>query len=364
VVYVITATVSPAATGSIVLAGGLGPLTGLDPNPANNADTVSTPVAPTGDLAVALSGPVADPPLPSLFSTSRRAAGRVLVPEDPVPIVPGQTAVHEVRFSNAGPSDAVGAALRVDLAPGLAPVGWACLPGCEGAGPGALPERVDLPAGETRAYALTVIAVAGFLGPQEVSVLIRPPDRFTDSNHANNLAVDPGPVLVAPPCVSATLEAVGSFVEGSLVTFLLTIANGGPALADGFGDEATLPLPAAIAPLGATATSGIVRIDAATLLSPATVAWNGGIPLGGFVVIEIEASILPGNLGETVAIQATAVDPGGSEVLSAPPGLTEPAPTVFVIVSLLEIPALSGWGLAALALLLGAAALGFLGRTA
>jgi hypothetical protein len=365
VVYVITATVSPAAAGSIVLAGGLGPLTGLDPNPANNADTVSTPLAPTGDLAVALSAPAPGPP--GFFSAPGPAGKAVVLPDDPVLLRPDETAIYEVRFSNAGPSDARGAAVRVDLAPGLVPVGWQCLPPCTGAGQGPLPAAIDLPAGTERVYALTVAALAGFLGPQEVTARIVPPKFFDDSVPANNVDVDAGPVLIPAGGVAATLEVLGTFVEGSTVTFLLTIANGGALpVADGLGDEATLPLSAALVPVGATATSGAVAIDPAAPEDelPATVVWNGALAPGGLVVIEIEAKILPGTLGVSVASQATAVDADGGEVLSAPPGAAEPAPTIFVVASLLAIPALSGWGLAALALLLAAAAAGFLGRTA
>jgi uncharacterized repeat protein (TIGR01451 family) len=363
VLYVITATVSPAAAGSIVLAGGLGPLTGLDPNPANNADSVSTPVAPTGDLAVALSAPAASPP--GFFSAPGPAGKAVVLPDDSVLLRPDETAIYEVRFANAGPSDARDAAVRVDLAPGLVPVGWQCLAGCAGSGEGPLPAAIDLPAGSERVYALTVAALAGFLGPREVTARIVPPKFFDDPDPTNNVDLDGGPVLIPADGVAATLEVVGTFVEGSTVTFLLTIANGGALpVADGPGDEASLPLSPALVPVGATATFGEVGIDPAAPPAPATVAWNGAIPPGGLVVIEIEAKILPGALGESVASQATAVDPEGGEVLSAPPGAAEPAPTIFVVASLLAIPGLSGWGLAALALLLAAAAVGFLGRTA
>jgi uncharacterized repeat protein (TIGR01451 family) len=166
--------------------------------------------------------------------------------------------------------------------------------------------------------------------------------------------------------VSATKTAsAGPFDEGDQVTYTVTITNNGTgSQLDNPGDEFTDVLPASLALVSATATSG----TAVATVGTNTVTWNGFLaPGGGSVTITIVADILPGAGGSTVSNQGTLAfdaDADGtneSSVATDDPavgGATDPTDiTVLVGAAVVEIPAASHLGLALLGLLLAAAAL-------
>ena len=355
VVYRIESTVAPGATGTLVLAGSLGPLAGLDPDPSNNADRVVTPLHPVTDLVAGLG---AAAPAPGFFAGSFRPRQD----GEPLRLRPGETAVFEARFSNAGPSDARDARIVATLPRGLGGAGWTCTASggaaCSPSGAGVLDTRADLPVGSEVVYSFAAVALAGFLGPQPVSVSVVPGGGFEDPDPSDNRAETPGPLLLPVSGLALTLEAQGSFVEGSVMTYELLVANGSALpVADAPSDEVVFPLPLPLIAVTAVADAGT-----AAVASPSLVTWNGDLPGGEVVTIRIQARIPAGTRGSSVAAQATATV--GQEVSpSSPPGVLEPAPTIFVVMALLAIPTASGWGLALLALLLAAGALAFLGRS-
>jgi uncharacterized repeat protein (TIGR01451 family) len=82
----------------------------------------------------------------------------------------------------------------------------------------------------------------------------------------------------------------------------VTLTNSGTAAqADNPGNELIDVLPAELALVSATATSGTAV--ASTGIN--TVTWNGTIPAGGSVTITITATILPSAAGQTVSNQGT-----------------------------------------------------------
>ena len=138
----------------------------------------------------------------------------------------------------------------------------------------------------------------------------------------------------------------------------LLLINCGPAnQADNPGDEFTDTLPAGLTLTGASATSGVASTSGNTAL------WNGAIPAGGTVTITITANINAGTAGMTLCNQATiAFDADGNGTnesigFSDDPDQPGPADPCCFRVLITEIPALSGEGLAALALLLAGFAL-------
>ena len=155
--------------------------------------------------------------------------------------------------------------------------------------------------------------------------------------------------------IAVTLEAQGSFAEGSLVTYEILIANSLPtSYPDSAGDELTLPLPPALDPVAVTADVG-----EAVIVSPSTVVWNGPVAAGEVVTIRLTATIEPGTRGTEVSTQAELqIVPAALLLQSSPPGTLQPGPTSFLVNGPLEIPTVSPWGLALLALLLGASAVG------
>jgi len=373
VVFHLDSLVDPGARGGLLLAGDLGPLSGLDPNPGNNSASVRTPLEPLTDLAVTLAPapvvpvPVTSGPGPTAeqLGATRQGAGQGAGQRPgqggkAIELPPGGAATYTVRVTNDGPSHAFGARVVAAVPPGLDGAGWSCTASggarCSPAGGGALADRVDLPVGSEVEYSFSVLAATGFLGPKPLEVSVAPAPAFSDPDPSNNRARDGGPLLL-PTDLALTVEAQGSFVEGSVVTYEILVANGLTVdFPDLPGDEVTLPLPAALDPVDVTADVGEARI-----VSPTSVAWTGPLDAGEVVAIRLESRIKQQTRGMTVSTQALLdLEDAGYLLESSPPGALQSGPTTFVVREPLGIPTVSPWGLALLGLLLAGSALSFL----
>ncbi|HET9212861.1 MAG TPA: IPTL-CTERM sorting domain-containing protein, partial [Thermoanaerobaculia bacterium] len=170
-------------------------------------------------------------------------------------------------------------------------------------------------------------------------------------------------VVVSPSSVGTHTKTVaGSFQEGGMVTYTVTVSNpSATAQLDNPGDEFTDVLPASLTLVSAAASSGTAVADVPTR----TVHWNGTIAAnGGSVTISITATVNTGTAGSTISNQGTVffdADGNGtneSSVLTDNPATTAPDdPTPFAVAAVAAVPTLSELGLALLALLLASGAL-------
>jgi uncharacterized repeat protein (TIGR01451 family) len=177
-------------------------------------------------------------------------------------------------------------------------------------------------------------------------------------------SADQDTALQSPASVTATKAVNGTFLPGSTVTYTVTLSNAGPGdQADASGDEFTDALPAPLGLVSATASSGTALATIATN----TVTWNGAIPAGGAVTLTIQATL------PSTALAGTAISNQGAfefdsdgDGTNDTSGVTDdPATgaaddaTAFTVAApaAVEIPALDGAGIAALALLLSFAAI-------
>jgi uncharacterized repeat protein (TIGR01451 family) len=153
--------------------------------------------------------------------------------------------------------------------------------------------------------------------------------------------------------VTGTKTVSGQFVLGGEVVYTVVLSNAGPGIqADGAGDEFVDPLP-----------PGVVLIDASVIdgggtavadIASNTVTWNGSIPPGGTVTLEIRGTVAP-----VIANQGFInIDSDGDGVYDAQrptddPTTPEPEDaTLFQFLILSAVPAVSGTGLVILALAL------------
>jgi uncharacterized repeat protein (TIGR01451 family) len=184
------------------------------------------------------------------------------------------------------------------------------------------------------------------------------------SNEASAVSDDPGVGGASDPttftvqgtaAISATKTVSGTFVMGSVVTYTIVLSNtGGGVQADNPGDEFTDPVPLALSGVTVTANSGTATA------SGNAVAWNGAIPAGGTVTITINGNLTAATPGEPVSNQGMVNFDGNGDGTNdstavtdnpAAPGGTDP--TAFIVAgALAQIPGVSSWGLATLALLL------------
>jgi uncharacterized repeat protein (TIGR01451 family) len=155
--------------------------------------------------------------------------------------------------------------------------------------------------------------------------------------------------LILPSCPDAALtceEIAGFAVEGGTIVKTFVIRNAGPDVyGDNAGPEFIDILPAALTPVSAAASSGTVTIMGNT------VTWNGSIPVGEEVTVEITATVAAGTLGTTICNMGTVFLDGDGN------GEDDHATCCFTVVPMPPIPSVSGSGLVALALLLAALAM-------
>jgi uncharacterized repeat protein (TIGR01451 family) len=158
------------------------------------------------------------------------------------------------------------------------------------------------------------------------------------------------------PVLSATKTVpAGVHNPGDVVNYTITITNTGTGFQeDAAGDEFTDILPTQLTVGVPTATSGTVTV---TGTSPATVHWNGSLAPGASVTITIPVTINAGTGGQTVTNQGTVhYDPDRDLVNDASAPTQPPGGTTFVVGGVVEVPTLSDFGLALLALTLSALA--------
>jgi uncharacterized repeat protein (TIGR01451 family) len=185
----------------------------------------------------------------------------------------------------------------------------------------------------------------------------------TSDNPATGTAGDATSfVVISPASIGTHTKTVaGSFQEGGMVTYTVTISNpSATTQLDNPGDEFTDVLPVSLTLVSATATSGTAVANVPTR----TVHWNGSIPAAGSVTITITAIVNTGTAGSTISNQGTVffdADGNGtneSSVLTDNPATTAPDdPTSFAVAALAAVPTLSELGLAILALLMASGAL-------
>jgi uncharacterized repeat protein (TIGR01451 family) len=280
VTYTAMCTISPSATGTlsntatVTTPGGV-----TDPAPGNNSATDTDTLGGSADLSITKTDGVTS-------------------------VTPGGSVTYTITASNAGPSAATGASVS-DTFPASLTCTWTCVGAgggtCTAAGAGNIGDTVNLPVGGSVTYTASCTLSGSATGTLSNTATVAAPAGVTDPTPANNSATDSDTITpVAGPVVSGTKTVSGSFTVGGAVTYTVTLNNtGSGAQADNPGNEFTDVLPAQLALVSASASSGVISTGVNT------VNWNGSIAAGGSVVITIHATILPAAVGTTVSNQGT-----------------------------------------------------------
>ena len=161
-----------------------------------------------------------------------------------------------------------------------------------------------------------------------------PFDITMDANKSCTATFVPATVVIG----SRTMTVSGSFTVNGPIAYAITFTNTGTATQpDNSGHELTDTLPPSLSLVSAAATSGTVATD----LPGNGVTWDGSIPSGGSVTIEIDATVKATvALGTTISNQATVsydANVDGTNESAAPtddPSIGGTSdPTDFVVVS-------------------------------
>ncbi len=291
--------------------------------------------------------------------------------DTPDPVIAGASITWTVTVSNAGPDAATTVAL-VDALPSgttfvslAAPAGWSCSTPTVGLNGTVSCSTASMPVGSA---AFTIVAaVSGATPPGTVLSNTATVTSVTPDPDSADTSATATTTVISPAFLSATKTVSGSLAPGGNVIYTIVLANAGPgAQVDNPGNELVDVLPAELALVSASATSGTAVATTGTN----TVTWNGSIPSGGTVTITIRATVRATTpVGASVSNQATiAYDLDGngtneaSGVSDDPATTTAGDPTVFVAVDAAIVPVLGGTGLGFLALLVALGGALVLGR--
>ncbi|HEV7508576.1 MAG TPA: IPTL-CTERM sorting domain-containing protein [Thermoanaerobaculia bacterium] len=339
VTYTASCNISAAATGTLSNTATVTAPAGVtDPTPANNSATDTDTLAASANLGITKTDGV----------TTVTAGGPV---------------TYTITASNAGPSNATGATVA-DTFPASLTCTWTCTGAvggtCTASGTGNINDTVNLPAGGSVTYIASCTLSNSATGTLANTATVTAPAGVTDPTPGNNSATDSDtitPAATPGASVSGTKTASGGpYAVGGTLTYTIVLNNtGAGAQGDNPGNELTDVLPATLALVSATATSG----NAVATTGTNTVTWNGAIPAGGSVTITITATILPSAVGTTVSNQGTIsfdADGNGSNESTAQtddPGVAGAANSTNITVpGTVEVPTLSELGLLALGLCL------------
>ncbi|MFL6232996.1 MAG: hypothetical protein ACJ76N_07670, partial [Thermoanaerobaculia bacterium] len=289
-------------------------------------------------------------------------------------VTAGGSVTYTITSSNAGPSDAPGTTIT-DTFPASLTCTWTCAVSgsgsCTASGSGNINDTASLPAAAgSVTYTAVCTISASATGSLSNTATATVAAGITDPDLSNNSGTDTDTINAAPGAAVAGTKTVssGPYNVGGTITYTVTLTNSGTgAQADNPGNEFTDVLPAQLALVSATATSGAAVATTGT----STVTWNGAIPAGGSVTITITATILPAAAGQTVSNQGSiAFDGDGngtneSTAQTDDPGVTGAAnPTSIVVAPApgVPIPTLSTFGLIFLGLSLAGLAFMILKR--
>lgn len=281
VTYSATCTIPPNTPAGTVIANNATVTASVavpDPNTANNTATDTDTTIVSADLSISKTDGLTS-------------------------VIAGDPLTYTIVASNGGTSDALGSTVA-DTFPASLTCNWTCAGAgggtCTGGGSGNINDSVNLPVGANVTYSANCTVAAATSNGTVISntATVATPAGASDPNGGNNSATD-DTTVIAGSGISGTKTLSGNPVPGGSITYTIVLSNAGPGpQADNPGDEFVDVLPAQVAYVSSSASSGTVA-NAGNM-----VTWNGAIPAGGSVTITIDA-IVASNANGAVTNQGT-----------------------------------------------------------
>ncbi len=301
--YTMTAPILSAATGTLSNTASVAAPAGTnDPNGGNNSATDNnTALQVTTDLSVVKSDGV-------------------------VTAVPGQSVTYTITVANAGPSNAVNAAVADTFNPAMFNVGgvsWTCAitgSGSCGAasGTGNIATTVSLTAGSSATYTVTVPILANATGTLSNTATVAAAGGTTDPVAGNNSSTDNNTALQATSNLAITKDdGAASYLPGGTTIYTITVTNAGPSDAvDAVVSDPVTALPEVASASWTCAGHGGASCTAGPVVG--VINDTVDIPVGGTVIYTLTVITLPGattNLVNTATVAAGngGVDPSNGD---------------------------------------------------
>jgi LPXTG-site transpeptidase (sortase) family protein len=169
--------------------------------------------------------------------------------DDQLTYTPGVGLTYTVVVGNNGPSDVSGAVVSDTRPAQVTSWTWTCAgtsggaSGCDGdnTNPATFTDTVNLPAGSSITYNVTVTIPSSATGNLINTVTVTPPTGVTDPNSGNNTASDTD-TQNSQAAISVTKDDnVTEYVPGGTLTYTITVKNIGPS--DALGVSVTDNIP-------------------------------------------------------------------------------------------------------------------------
>ena len=257
--YTLSATIDPAATGTLANTATTSAPAGVaDPEAGNNSATDTNTLTPEADLAIT--------------KTDGQSAA-----------VPGTPVTYTLQVSNAGPSSVTGARVRDTFPAALTGVTWTCTAGagatCAASGGGNLDASANVPAGSQVTYTVTATLDPAATGTLTNTATVAAPTGVLDRNAGNDSASDTDTLTPRTDLAVTKTDGATEVTAGQALTYTVAVTNHGPSKARGATVSDTLPaaLQAATwtctaSPGGTCAASGTGNIQDSIDLAPGATA--------------------------------------------------------------------------------------------
>ncbi|HBL28122.1 MAG TPA: hypothetical protein DD490_14915, partial [Acidobacteria bacterium] len=296
VTFQAVATLSPAATGSLVNTATVAPAAGItDPAAGNNSEGDTDTLVPRADLAI-----------------TKTTALTIATPGEPV--------TYTLTVTNLGPSNATGLTVLDTVPTTLQNPSWTCVAStgssCAAGGSGNLNTTANLAAGGTLTYTLTATLAKTATGTLTNTASVTAPAGTTDPQAGNNSAAATLPIAlrsfdlytVVPCRLLDTRNAAGPFGGPALTsgvprTFQATGSCGVPATAKAIAVNITVIAPPA---------AGFLRVypDGDPIPNATTINFSAGqilsnnaiLPLGPTGGIQVLSTLFPSGNAVHVAV--------------------------------------------------------------
>ena len=321
VTYTVSATVSPALTGTLSNTATVSSAV-TDPNPGNNSATDTDTINQLADLAITKTDGVSN-------------------------VTAGGSVTYTITASNAGPSHVVGATVADTLPASLAGAIWTCVGAgggtCTASGSGNINGTVNLPAGGSVTYTVNATVSPAATGTLSNTATVS--STATDPSPGNNSATDTDTIGQSGDLSVTLTGPAGTVVAGNTVVYTLAVGNSGPSNATAATVTSTLtPAPTSV---------NWTCVGSGGASCPASGSGNingtADVPSGGSVSYTITAVIPASAATGTLDASASVAAPAGYTD-TAEINNTATASNALEARVVTPVPSLSVWALILLSL--------------
>ncbi|MHB8883363.1 MAG: IPTL-CTERM sorting domain-containing protein [Thermodesulfovibrionales bacterium] len=287
VTYTVNATVSAAATGSLVNTATVAvPAGTTDQVPGNNSATDTDTLTPESDLSI----------------TKTDGVGAVNA---------GETTTYMIEVTNNGPSDVTGAMVTDAMPATLTGVAWTCSASagsnCTASGSGNINDSVIVLNGGTVTYTVNAVVSPSATGSVVNTATVTVPGGTTDPVPGNDSATDTDTVNLTADLSITKTDGVVSVNAGGSTTYAIVVTNNGPSSVS--GATVSDAMPAGITAFSWTCSASVGSVCTAS----GSGSINDSVSLlsGGTATYTVAATVSAAATGNLVNTATVAV-PGGT----------------------------------------------------